>query len=225
MLRMWSHDILYTLFLSTVHIYARVVASLAARQKSRELNELLRNIKVTIDVDDWDQVCRSWWKYESPVVICIGPTSCVELYVPFNLWPALSLCIWGFGLWLGFQVLGAAINVYANKHRERPDRLIEMLSSSHRYETGLKRLQVWKLIVSETAWQRALWLMVNFKCRKVLACVVCGRLKTAFQIASKNMSVTDVQYVAHQVSSGASFFIFSSTFCLLYVCKLTMYMK
>ncbi|KAJ8526552.1 hypothetical protein K7X08_029029 [Anisodus acutangulus] len=30
------------------------------------------------------------------------------------------------------QVLGAAINVYANKHKERPDRLIDMLTSSHR---------------------------------------------------------------------------------------------
>lgn len=30
------------------------------------------------------------------------------------------------------QVLGAAISVYANKHKERPDRLIDMLTSSHR---------------------------------------------------------------------------------------------
>nr|CAD1824207.1 unnamed protein product [Ananas comosus var. bracteatus] len=63
------------------------------------------------------------------------------------------------------QVLGAAINVYANKHKERPDRLIDMLISNH---------------------------------RKVLACVVCGRLKSAFQIASRSGSVADVQYVAHQ---------------------------
>ncbi|XP_078432242.1 zinc finger FYVE domain protein isoform X2 [Wolffia australiana] len=63
------------------------------------------------------------------------------------------------------QVLGAAINVYANKHKERPDRLIDMLTSSH---------------------------------RKVLACVICGRLKSAFQIASRSGSVADVQYVAHQ---------------------------
>ncbi|KAI8568864.1 hypothetical protein RHMOL_Rhmol02G0233700 [Rhododendron molle] len=63
------------------------------------------------------------------------------------------------------QVLGAAINVYANKHKERPDRLIDMLNSSH---------------------------------RRVLACVVCGRLKSAFQIASRSGSVADVQYVAHQ---------------------------
>lgn len=32
-----------------------------------------------------------------------------------------------------FQVLGAAINVYANKHKERPDRLIDMLTSIHRF--------------------------------------------------------------------------------------------
>ncbi|XP_021746280.1 uncharacterized protein LOC110712151 isoform X1 [Chenopodium quinoa] len=63
------------------------------------------------------------------------------------------------------EVLGTAINVYANKHKERPDRLIDMLISTH---------------------------------RKVLACVVCGRLKGAFQIASRSGSVADVQYVAHQ---------------------------
>ncbi|GFZ08427.1 hypothetical protein Acr_20g0002350 [Actinidia rufa] len=33
---------------------------------------------------------------------------------------------------------------------------------------------------------------------KVLACVVCGRLKSAFQLASRSGSVADVQYVAHQ---------------------------
>lgn len=33
----------------------------------------------------------------------------------------------------------------------------------------------------------------------MLACVVCGRLKSAFQIASRSGSVADVQYVAHQV--------------------------
>lgn len=32
-----------------------------------------------------------------------------------------------------------------------------------------------------------------------MACVVCGRLKSAFQIASRSGSVADVQYVAHQV--------------------------
>eukprot|EP00262_Sarcandra_glabra_P004768 TRINITY_DN16018_c0_g2_i1.p1 TRINITY_DN16018_c0_g2~~TRINITY_DN16018_c0_g2_i1.p1 ORF type:complete len:722 (+),score=132.88 TRINITY_DN16018_c0_g2_i1:217-2166(+) len=62
-------------------------------------------------------------------------------------------------------VLGAAINMYASRHKERPDRLIDMLTSSH---------------------------------RKVLACVVCGRLKSAFQIASRSGSIADVQYVAHQ---------------------------
>lgn len=30
------------------------------------------------------------------------------------------------------QVLGAAINVYANRHRERPTGLIDKLSSNHR---------------------------------------------------------------------------------------------
>lgn len=43
------------------------------------------------------------------------------------------------------------------------------------------------------------WFFFFCLCRKVLACVVCGRLKSAFQIASRSGSVADVQYVAHQV--------------------------
>ncbi|XP_072966910.1 uncharacterized protein [Typha angustifolia] len=109
--------VIYEFNLPAVDIYAAVAASLAERKKGGQLTELLKNIKGTIEADDWD------------------------------------------------QVLGAAINVYANRHKERPDRLIDMLISSH---------------------------------RKVLACVVCGRLKSAFQIASRSGSVADVQYVAHQ---------------------------
>ncbi|XP_052210694.1 uncharacterized protein LOC127813651 [Diospyros lotus] len=112
-----AFQVIYELNLPAVDIYAGVAASLAERKKGGQLTEFFRNIKGTIDDDDWD------------------------------------------------QVLGAAINVYANKHKERPDRLIDMLTSSH---------------------------------RKVLACVVCGRLKSAFQIASRSGSVADVQYVAHQ---------------------------
>ncbi|KAJ4959547.1 hypothetical protein NE237_026658 [Protea cynaroides] len=112
-----AFQVIYEFNLPAVDIYAAVAASLAERKKGSQLTEFLRNIKGTIDDDDWD------------------------------------------------QVLGAAINVYANKHKERPDRLIDMLISSH---------------------------------RKVLACVVCGRLKTAFQFASRSGSVADVQYVAHQ---------------------------
>lgn len=112
-----AFQVIYEFNLPAVDIYAGVAASLAERKKGGQLTEFFRNIKGTIDDDDWD------------------------------------------------QVLGAAINVYANRHKERPDRLIDMLTSSH---------------------------------RKVLACVVCGRLKSAFQIASKSGSVADVQYVAHQ---------------------------
>lgn len=36
--------------------------------------------------------------------------------------------------------------------------------------------------------------------RKVLACVICGRLKSAFQIASRSENISDVQYVAHVVT-------------------------
>ncbi|XP_064990639.1 uncharacterized protein LOC135628052 isoform X1 [Musa acuminata AAA Group] len=114
-----AFQVIYEFNLPAVDIYAGVAASLAERKKGGQLTELLKNIKGTIDEDDWD------------------------------------------------QVLGAAINVYANKHKERPDRLIDMLISSH---------------------------------RKVLACVVCGRLKSAFQIASRSGSVADVEYVAHQAS-------------------------
>ncbi|PWA62406.1 hypothetical protein CTI12_AA322820 [Artemisia annua] len=109
--------VIYEFDLSAVDIYAGVASSLADRKKGGQLTEFFRNVKGTIDDEDWD------------------------------------------------QVLGAAINVYANKHKERPDRLIDMLTSSH---------------------------------RKVLACVICGRLKSAFQIASRSGSVADVQYVAHQ---------------------------
>lgn len=112
-----AFQVVYEFHLPAVDIYACVASSLAERKKGGQLTEFFRNIKGTIDDDDWD------------------------------------------------QVLGAAINVYANKHKERPDRLIDMLTSSH---------------------------------RKVLACVVCGRLKSAFQIASRSGSVADVQYVAHQ---------------------------
>ncbi|XP_022729138.1 uncharacterized protein LOC111284627 isoform X2 [Durio zibethinus] len=115
-----AFQVIYEFNLPAVDIYAGVAASLAERKKGSQLTEFFRNIKGTIDDDDWD------------------------------------------------QVLGAAINVYANRHKERPDRLIDMLTSSH---------------------------------RKVLACVVCGRLKSAFQIASRSGSVADVQYVAHQLIS------------------------
>ncbi|XP_047319786.1 uncharacterized protein LOC124923854 [Impatiens glandulifera] len=112
-----AFQVIYEFSLPAVDIYAGVAASLAERKRGGQLTEFFKNIKGTIEDEDWD------------------------------------------------QVLGAAINVYANKHKERPDRLIDMLSSSH---------------------------------RKVLACVVCGRLKSAFQIASRSGSVADVQYVAHQ---------------------------
>uniref|UniRef100_A0A0E0JKN2 ZFYVE26-like TPR repeats domain-containing protein n=1 Tax=Oryza punctata TaxID=4537 RepID=A0A0E0JKN2_ORYPU len=115
--------VLHEFDLPAVDIYAGVAASLAERKKGGQLTEFLKNIRGTIDDDEWD------------------------------------------------QVLGAAINVYANKHKERPDRLIDMLISNH---------------------------------RKVLACVVCGRLKSAFQIASRSGSVADVQYVAHQNKGSRS---------------------
>jgi zinc finger FYVE domain-containing protein 26 len=93
----WSHNIrlhMYHIFvceIAAVHIYAGVAANLAERKKLNQLMELLRNIKGTIDDDDWD------------------------------------------------QVLGTAINVYAkSRHKERPpNRLIEMLSSSHRHLLSL----------------------------------------------------------------------------------------
>ncbi|GFZ08428.1 hypothetical protein Acr_20g0002360 [Actinidia rufa] len=79
-----AFQVVYEFNLPAVDIYAGVAASLAERKKGGQLTEFFRNIKGTIDDDDWD------------------------------------------------QVLGAAVNVYANKHKERPDRLIDMLTSSHR---------------------------------------------------------------------------------------------
>ncbi|KAJ7536047.1 hypothetical protein O6H91_12G054900 [Diphasiastrum complanatum] len=116
-----AFQIIYDFNLPAVHIYAGVAASLAERRRFHQLTELLKNIKGTIEDDDWD------------------------------------------------QVIGAAINVYANKHRERPDRLIDMLKNNHRHIL-----------------------------MKVLACVICGRLKSAFQIASRSGNIVDVQWVAHQ---------------------------
>jgi len=58
----WSHNIrlhMYHIFvceIAAVHIYAGVAANLAERKKLNQLMELLRNIKGTIDDDDWDQV-------------------------------------------------------------------------------------------------------------------------------------------------------------------------
>jgi len=48
----WS----YIVDVSAVDIYAGVAASLAERKKGSQLTEFLRNIKGTIDEDDWDQV-------------------------------------------------------------------------------------------------------------------------------------------------------------------------
>ncbi|KAG8375536.1 hypothetical protein BUALT_Bualt10G0109900 [Buddleja alternifolia] len=157
-----AFQVIYEFSLPAVDIYAGVAASLAERKKGGQLTEFFRNIKGTIEDDDWDQV----FYYSSE--------SCFPEHQIQN-------CCWAqrilggvdgngqmliiVGIYKDVKVLGAAINVYANKHKERPDRLIDMLTSSH---------------------------------RKVLACVVSGRLKSAFQIASRSGSVADVQYVAHQ---------------------------
>ena len=42
--------------MAAVDIYAGVAASLAERKKGGQLTEFFRNIKGTIDDDDWDQV-------------------------------------------------------------------------------------------------------------------------------------------------------------------------
>ena len=43
-------------FIAAVDIYAGVAASLAERKRGGQLTEFFRNIKGTIDDDDWDQV-------------------------------------------------------------------------------------------------------------------------------------------------------------------------
>lgn len=45
--------------LAAVDIYAGVAASLAERKRGSQLTEFFRNIKGTIDDDDWDQVMIS----------------------------------------------------------------------------------------------------------------------------------------------------------------------
>lgn len=42
--------------LSAVDIYAGVVTNLGLKKRSRDITEFLKNIKGTIDDDDWDQV-------------------------------------------------------------------------------------------------------------------------------------------------------------------------
>jgi len=44
------------LYHAAVDIYAGVAASLAERKRGSQLTEFFRNIKGTIDDDDWDQV-------------------------------------------------------------------------------------------------------------------------------------------------------------------------
>lgn len=46
----------HILYFAAVDIYAGVAASLAERKKGSQLTEFLRNIKGTIDDDDWDDV-------------------------------------------------------------------------------------------------------------------------------------------------------------------------
>lgn len=46
-------------FVEAVDIYAGVAASLAERKRGGQLTEFFRNIKGTIEDDDWDQVV---WK-------------------------------------------------------------------------------------------------------------------------------------------------------------------
>ncbi|KAJ1687936.1 hypothetical protein LUZ63_019326 [Rhynchospora breviuscula] len=113
-----AFQILHEFNLPAVDIYAGVVTNLGLKKRSREITEFLKNIKGTIEDDEWD------------------------------------------------QVVSTAISIYVTKHKERPDKLVDMIKSSH---------------------------------RKVLALVICGRLKGAFQVASRSGSVADVQYVAHQV--------------------------
>jgi len=46
----------FVLYHAAVDIYAGVAASLAERKRGSQLTEFFRNIKGTIDDDDWDQV-------------------------------------------------------------------------------------------------------------------------------------------------------------------------
>lgn len=48
---------IFNLHFPAVDIYAAVAASLAERKKGGQLTDFFRNIKGTIDDDDWDQVC------------------------------------------------------------------------------------------------------------------------------------------------------------------------
>jgi hypothetical protein len=49
-------ELLTAQFFSVVGIYAGVAASLAERKKGGQLTEFLKNIRGTIEDDEWDQV-------------------------------------------------------------------------------------------------------------------------------------------------------------------------
>ncbi|KHN10285.1 hypothetical protein glysoja_017889, partial [Glycine soja] len=51
--------LIYEFNLPAVDIYASVAASLAERKRGSQLTEFFRNIKGTIDDDDWDQALHT----------------------------------------------------------------------------------------------------------------------------------------------------------------------
>ncbi|KAI9073731.1 hypothetical protein K1719_044306 [Acacia pycnantha] len=50
-----AFQVIYEFNLPAVDIYAGVAASLAERKRGSQLTEFFKNIKGTIDDDDWDQ--------------------------------------------------------------------------------------------------------------------------------------------------------------------------
>ena len=62
-------------------IYAGVAASLAERKKGSQLTEFFRNIKGTIDDDDWDQVL---WLHSLSVVYMTSDTTSKSWIDVFN---------------------------------------------------------------------------------------------------------------------------------------------
>jgi hypothetical protein len=64
-------ELLTAHFFSVVGIYAGVAASLAERKKGGQLTEFLKNIRGTIEDDEWDQVMCTMFFFFCSLQLCL----------------------------------------------------------------------------------------------------------------------------------------------------------
>ncbi|KAI5422780.1 hypothetical protein KIW84_045985 [Lathyrus oleraceus] len=80
-----AFQVIYEFNLPTVDIYAGVAASLAERKGGSQLTEFFRNIKGTVDDDDWDQIAS-----RSGSVVDVPYVAHQALHA--NALPVLDMC-------------------------------------------------------------------------------------------------------------------------------------